>query len=326
MAYWLTSGVNGELVNLLPQSKEKIIVLGASGMLGQAVVRTLSSQPNLFVMGSFHSKDVQFLKVQSVDYFRLDASLSLERDLRNQLEGASHVVNCLGLIWQRAQAGGVTVPAKEFEIVNTVFAERVGEMCDDLNIRFIQVSTDCVFSGSQGQYLEDSETDTLEPYGKSKQLAEERLPNAIIFRSSVIGLSPGSGSSLLDWFLGVKDGESVSGYRNHRWNGVTNLAYARLLTGFIQHCSADTDPGIYHIVPKDSVSKYELLLHLREYFNKTNVSVLPTDHEKPTDRTLSTIHKNFNHKLWTCAGYSGPMHIEAMISELSKRLGDKLDV
>jgi dTDP-4-dehydrorhamnose reductase len=292
-------------------------------MLGHTVAQLLSSESSIQVLGSFHSQEPHSLKVQSIDYFKLDASLPFERELRSRLEGVSYVVNCLGLIWQRAN--WTKNSAQEFEMVNTRFAERVGSLCDELNIKLIQVSTDCVFSGTTGGYLEFSPKDANDPYGRSKSLAEDVLPNAIIFRTSVIGMSPHPGASLLDWFMSIEEGQTIAGYTNHLWNGVTNFVYARIIRGVIQDSLTSLRPGLYHIVPKNTVSKYELLVYFQRLFDRQDISIRPTKHPVPVDRTLSTARTDLNRRLWNSAGYSDIMNIEDMIRELAGNTMGDLD-
>ena len=89
-------------------------------------------------------------------------------------------------------------------------------------IYFIHISTDCVFSGKDGNYDELGMSDAEDLYGKSKIVGEILGNNKSVIRSSIIGPEQGSGRSLLNWFLNNESHE-LSGYRNHLWNGVTTL-------------------------------------------------------------------------------------------------------
>jgi len=75
-------------------------------------------------------------------------------------------------------------------------------MCDDFGARFIEISTDCVFTGDKGNYTESDQSDAKDIYGVTKLLGEvtDNL-NALTIRTSIIGHESGRAASLIDWFL-----------------------------------------------------------------------------------------------------------------------------
>ena len=120
---------------------------------------------------------------------------------------------------------------------------------------------------------------------------------------------------LLAWFLGQPQNTTVSGYINHRWNGVTTLHFAKLCHGIITQ-NIDL-PHWQHIVPAGEVTKYELLQCFAQYFRREDISITPGKATVIIDRTLKTTSKPSNQALWAAAGYSQPLSIPEMIAELA---------
>ena len=89
------------------------------------------------------------------------------------------------------------------------------------------IGTDAVFSGRAGPYAESSPADPTDLYGTTKFLGEVTSEHVMHLRTSIIGPELGSRRSLLEWFLGHEDGDTVPGFVNHQWNGITTLHLAR---------------------------------------------------------------------------------------------------
>src|SRR5262249_25665737 len=99
------------------------------------------------------------------------------------------------------------------------------------DVVIVHPSTDCVFSGRNGPYDVDAPPDATDPYGLSKALAESiaKYPNTVVIRTSIIGVEPeGRAFGLLGWFLSQPDGATVTGFTDHRWNGITTLEWCRV--------------------------------------------------------------------------------------------------
>lgn len=175
----------------------------------------------------------------------------------------------------------------------------------------IQIATDCVFSGDFGDYVEDDPHDAHDVYGKTKSLGEaDHLHN---LRCSIIGPEIKNHNSLLDWFLG-QEVDEVNGFTNHYWNGITTLHFSRIVQGAIRH--QIELPNIQHIVPADSVTKYELLQIIADVYGK-KIKINPTEANEDCYRTLSTNNPQLNRLLWKCAGYDNPPTIRQMVEELA---------
>jgi dTDP-4-dehydrorhamnose reductase len=182
--------------------------------------------------------------------------------------------------------------------------------------RVVAISTDGVFSGSDGPYGEDTEPDAPDLYGRSKREGEISAPGVVQLRCSIIGPQPRGSASLLEWALSQPRGARIPGFTNQRWNGLTTLHFAKLCEGMISAEIGEL-PAPLHVIPDDSVSKAELLGLALHAFGRDDVEVVPAEADEAADRTLVTDHPDANRRLWSAAGYSRPPQIETMIEELA---------
>ena len=133
-----------------------------------------------------------------------------------------------------------------------------------------------------------------------KVVGEVKTSNKIITRASIVGPEPGEGKSLLNWFLNTKD-EAVNGFKNHHWNGITTLNYAKIVNGMIEENYKDIQ--LHHLIPQDIINKYELLKLFSEYFDK-EILINSVEADVEIDRTLETNNPEINELIWKLGGYS----------------------
>ena len=198
-------------------------------------------------------------------------------------------------------------------MTNSYFPLDLQKFAEQKDIKYIQIGTDCVFSGKEGGYKEDSFMDAEDLYGKSKIVGEIAGQNKMLIRSSIIGPEDGNGYSLMNWFLKNND-SSVSGFKNHLWNGVTTLNFSRVVEGIIMN--DDIDFKVQHLIPKNTITKANLLELFKEQFKKS-IKIKHIDADVVIDRTLNTHSPDLNKDLWTAAGYLTIPTIEENIKELA---------
>ena len=296
-------------------SEKKILVLGANGMLGKMISLHLNSLNNFDVTVSSRFKnkfindnfDGKFLNLD-VDY----ESKSSLVEFFNMNNEHKYIINCIGVIKPKIDESD-NASNQNTILTNSYFPLDLQKLSDQRGIKYIQIGTDCVFSGKDGGYKEDSYTDAEDLYGKSKIVGEIQGKNKMLIRSSIIGPEEGNGYSLMNWFLKNSD-SSVSGYKNHSWNGITTLNFSRVVEGIIMN--EDIDFKIQHLIPKNTITKANLLELFKEQFNK-NIEINHIDSDVVIDRTLDTHNPNINKDLWTAAGYASIPTIEENIEELA---------
>lgn len=248
------------------ESQIKILILGASGMLGNALYRFFSESDGFITHGTCRSPNfVQALPVslrhnivQDVDVENESSLAQLLTQLRPNI-----AVNCVGLVKQLAEANDAVAAIK----INALLPHQLARHCKQVNARLIHVSTDCVFSGKKGNYTEQDMPDAQDLYGRSKLLGEVDYDNAITLRTSIIGHEINRNYGLVDWFLSQTG--QVKGFRKAIFSGLPTVELARVIRDFvIPHPELR---GTYH-VSASPINKYELLkLVANAYCKQINV-------------------------------------------------------
>ena len=195
----------------------RVLVLGASGMLGNAVLRVFAESRGFETFGTVRSNRsakllplvVQPHLIVGVDVESVDSLLAVFGKVQPDV-----VINCIGLVKQLSEADNplAAIP------INSLLPHRLARLCAVTGARFVHLSTDCVFSGSKGMYTEADLSDAKDLYGRSKFLGEVDYPNAITLRTSIIGHELEGARSLVGWFLSQNG--SVKGFRRAIFSGL----------------------------------------------------------------------------------------------------------
>lgn len=176
------------------------------------------------------------------------------------------VINCIGIIKQLPEANN----AAKAIAVNALLPHLVAEYCGRTNTRVIQISTDCVFSGSKGSYTESDIADASDLYGKTKHMGElSEYDNAITIRTSVIGHELKNHFSLIDWFMSQK--QAVRGFTQAIYTGVPTIELSRIINKLIIPNTRLN--GVYHL-SSSPVSKYDLLKLVADIYGK-RIDIIP---------------------------------------------------
>lgn len=297
----------------------KAAVLGATGMLGSMVAHTFARQ-GLDVVGTVRdASTIELVRraAPAAEVRMLDASTDSIEEIARVLEGAAWAVNAIGIIKAHIREDSPADIERAIDI-NARFPYRLARAAEQTGTRVVQIETDCVYSGDRGHYLERDEHDATDVYGRTKSLGEVRSDRVTHLRCSIIGPELRDHSSLLDWLRRQPPGATVSGYTNHRWNGVTTWHFARLCLGIMGDPRAIGH--LQHVVPADDMTKAELLVSLGRVFGRTDVAHVPADAPAAVDRTIATVDPAANARMWAAAGYSSPPRIETMLEELAADL------
>ena len=257
----------------------RLLILGATGMLGNTCYRFLSSAPGIEVFASVRdpAQAEQFVSALRSNVIGGIDVLS-DTDVQAVLTQSRPdvVVNCIGLVKQLEAAGEPTAAIA----VNALLPHRLARSCDQIGARLVHVSTDCVFSGSQGHYKESDFPDALDLYGRSKLLGEVDRKGHLTLRTSIIGPELGGRvTGLVEWFLSQKG--RVNGFTRARFSGVSTLEFATVLRDVVLP-DAGLE-GLYHLAA-DPVSKFDLLHELARAYGR-DIEIVPRD-EPVIDRSL----------------------------------------
>ncbi|WP_158904651.1 SDR family oxidoreductase [Burkholderia sp. L27(2015)] len=271
----------------------KVLVLGVTGMLGNAVFRYISAHPTLEAYGSARSARAV---CHNPDEFkgRITAGVDVENsDSLIRLIGMVQpavVINCVGLIKQLDVANDPLAAIT----INALLPHKLAHLCKAAGARLIHISTDCVFSGTKGGYLESDPSDAEDLYGKSKFLGEVAYENSITLRTSIIGHELGEGAhALLDWFLSQQG--AIHGYSRAIFSGLPTVELARIIAEFV--IPRPQLSGLYHVAAAP-IDKYALLHQIAAVYGK-KIDIQPVT-TPAIDRSLDATRFN------EATGYEAP--------------------
>lgn len=247
----------------------RILILGGDGMLGHQLLKHLQARHDVKVtlrqdLGVYVQFDMFSRKnvYDAVDIRSLDRLIEVMADFRPEV-----VINAVGIVKQRADSKE-SIPSLE---INALLPHRLTVLCKGIGARLIHLSTDCIFSGKKGSYLESDPSDAEDLYGKTKYLGEVREANSLTLRTSIIGRELSRHASLLDWFLAQSG--TVKGFTNAIYTGFTTLEMSRIIEKMLLEYPDAS--GVYQ-VSSDPINKYELLLLIREKLG-LDIEIIPDD-------------------------------------------------
>lgn len=258
----------------------RLLVLGVTGMLGNAMFKTLmAGEGRHEVVGTTRNANVSNALnsnaggriINGIDVENHDSLVRAFAEARPDV-----VINCVGLVKQLADANNplLAVP------VNTLLPHRLAALCAATGARLVHVSTDCVFSGAKGNYLESDFPDAYDLYGRSKLLGEVDYPNAITLRTSIIGHEMSGSRSLVGWFL-AQEG-SVKGFTRAIFSGLPTVELARVVRDFV--LPKPELHGLYHVAA-EPIDKHKLLTLIAQVYRK-KIEIIP-ENDFVIDRSLN---------------------------------------
>lgn len=232
---------------------KKVLVVGSKGMAGHMIRQVLIDAKSFEVIDIARDehffKPTYLLDIRNVSLF--------EKILID--EAPDVVINCVGVLNEDAAANPDTSI-----FINSFIPHFLAQRCK----RLIHISTDCVFSGQRGNYLENDLKDGRGFYAESKALGEVLYAPHLTVRTSIIGPDLNTnGKGLLNWFLNQK--KSIKGYSNAFWSGVTTFQLANVILELLTDSKIT---GLIHLTNNTKISKFHLLKLIGE-ISKSEVTI-----------------------------------------------------
>lgn len=277
------------------RSKLRVLVFGATGMLGSTIFRSFSSDKSIETFGTMRDRGgALFFAPELRDGLIPNIHVEGEAGILTAFSRARPdiVINCVGIIKQLPNANDHL----ESLTINSSLPHRLAKYSDMGGARLVHFSTDCVFSGKHGNYREDDIPDARDLYGHTKFLGEVDYGNAVTLRTSIVGHELDSDKSLIDWFLSQTG--QVRGFRKAIFSGLPTIEVARVLRELVI-----PNPGLrglYHL-SVDPINKHDLLSLVAEMYSK-DITIIPDD-KLVIDRSLNSdkfrLATGYAPKSWT---------------------------
>ncbi len=273
--------------------KEKILILGITGMLGHTLFKELNKNEDFEVFGTTRSKGglESFFTSSELERIRGNVDADNFDTVVRAIASVQPtvIINCIGIIKQLPISNDPLTAIT----VNAQLPHRISLVARSANARFIHISTDCVFNGKDGNYTEKSPSNAEDLYGRTKFLGEVHYPHCVTIRTSIIGHELKTNFSLVDWFMAQSN--EVNGFTKAMYSGFPTMEIVNIIANYV--IPNKKLSGLYQ-ASSNPISKYELLKIIKDVYKK-DIKINPTD-DFVLDRTLNS------DKFKEATGYKSP--------------------
>ena len=235
----------------------RVCILGAGGMLGHMLVRVLGDSHDVFGTSKQEwTSDAGLAKFLTKEKWLggVDAKdiTSIAQIFENQ--DFDVVINCIGVVKQRANR----ISDDEMMLVNAQFPHELVKVSNSCGARVIHISTDCVFSGDKGDYVETDIPDPVDVYGSSKLAGEIVDDHNLTIRTSHVGRELTNFTSLFEWILSNRN-KQVAGFSKAKYSGLTTFGLSELINQLLTIGSKLN--GLVHVA-STPITKLKLITEL----------------------------------------------------------------
>jgi len=237
---------------------KKILILGTNGLLGSNIYNFLKNKKLSLYTCTRKSNNHFINNFEYGDLSKKNSEKKIEKIIKKL--NPNYVINCIG-ITKHKKSNFVEMKKINYELVYKILS-----FLKKYKFKYIHLSTDCVFSGKEGNYKETSIQNATDDYGITKSMAEKlclKEKNVLILRCSTIGHENFSKNGLLEWFLSKS---KVFGFKKAYFSGPTSLELAKIIFKFILNKNV-LKKGIYNIACK-KISKFNLLKIVNKIYKK----------------------------------------------------------
>lgn len=265
-----------------------ILVTGASGLLGANLVLT-AREWGEEVVATYHRHTVYFKGTKAL---AADLTIPAEADALLQSVRPDWVVHCAAA----TDVDWCQDHAQEAHRINAEAPRHVAATARRVGARLLYVSTDAVFDGARGNYVETDTPAPVNVYGASKWAGEravrDAMPTALLVRTNLYGWNVQDKQSMAEWILArLKSGRAVPGFQDVIFTPIL----VDDLSGILLDMMDGALEGLYHVAGSEALSKFEFARQLANVFGFDRQSVYPVSvatsglrAPRPLDTSLGT--------------------------------------
>ena len=245
----------------------RILITGASGLLGLNLALQASDSFQVFGTVFYHS-------LVKVPFQVMQADLTDESELAASIETSKPdvIINCAAL----ANLEACENDPQSAQLLNAVLPERLAAISKAHSTKLVHISTDAIFDGAKGNYVEEDRPNPLSIYAKTKWEGEKAVaqtnPQALIARVNFYGFSLSGNRSLAEFFLyNLAAGTRVFGFKDVFFCPLLVQDLGAILLEMVKKDLK----GVYHVVSPQSLSKYEFGVQIARLFGLNEKLVEP---------------------------------------------------
>ena len=260
----------------------RVLVIGGSGLVGYKI-NELFSGDEFEVFSTYHQQVMAGDQWYQMDMTDLD-------QVSNVFEKINPDVVVLAAAF--TDVDGCEKHKKLAFQVNVLGTKKVAQIAEKHHARLVYLSTDYVFNGNTGKYVEDDLVDPLNYYGKTKLLGEAQVKawcsEYLICRTSVVyGVNK---SNFALWLVdALSHGNKVRIVDDQYVSCTYNVDLADQIAALLKQQAT----GVFHTAGGERISRYDFALQLSDMFGFdtgliTPVSIVDVDWaaQRPVDSSL----------------------------------------
>jgi dTDP-4-dehydrorhamnose reductase len=246
----------------------KLLITGASGLYGSKIAELAQN------------KQFQVYSANNQHHVPNGTPIQLDITNKTQIETVFKDVNP-EIVIHAAALTDVDKCEQNRELawkINVEGTKNIAQAAKISKSFLLYISTDYVFDGEKGNYIETDLPSPISYYGYTKLKAEEHvkkiIPNSCIARTSVIyGASPAVGKiNFALWLINkLKNNEQTKVFID-QWNSPTlNTSLAEMTLDAIEQRLT----GTYHLSGATRISRYDFATQLAKTFNLNQSLLIP---------------------------------------------------
>ncbi len=263
-------------------ANERILITGANGLLGQELVRQLSSRPSYEFLATGRDPVSRLNGSSNHSYMPLDVGdLGRVQKVFNEFS-PDYLINCAAMT-------AVDDCENRRDACWRINAEAVGtlaKLCHGRGTHLVQLSTDFIFNGRGGPYYEHDRPDPINFYGKSKLAGENAARTATMEKLAIIRTNVVYGQSMglprtdfVQWVIHHLTKKTPIQVYTDQWR---TPSYTYDLAMGILRLVHFRKSGVYNLSGREFVSMYEFALSIAEAFEIDSTLIQPiVQQEKP---------------------------------------------
>jgi len=272
----------------------KILILGSTGMLGNSIVKEFNKNSIFKIFATYQNipkKKILKNNTQNINFIKLNILNVSSYRLKKIIDDKDVIINCT--VQSKIKSNNIRNLDNAFQI-NSIFPHRLDSLKGKKQ-KIFHITTDSVFNGIKGNYKETDIHHNTDLYSLTKSMGEVYNVNFFNIRCSIIGNELNSSKYLFNWFISRKNNSIINGYHNHIWNGLTTKVLSKIMLTIVK--KKINLPNIIHLIPRDKITKYDLLCFLKNIHNKP-IKIRKFSTKVSFNRTLSTTYKRKNLEIW----------------------------
>jgi dTDP-4-dehydrorhamnose reductase len=248
---------------------ERVLITGASGLLGSNLVLELSRRFEIAATYYQHPLHLDDCEMIPMNITQANEAWAIIRRVEPHV-----VIHCAA---ETRVDYCEEYPDEAFR-TNVAGTQNLAKATAHIGAKFVYISTDSVFDGQIGMYNEEASPNPPNVYARTKlageQVVKQHVVNHLIVRTNIYGWNARPKFSLAEWILDRLDhGQIVPGFADVYFSPILVNDLAEILVHMI---NADLQ-GVYHAGASEHCSKLDFAGVLCKMFDRDVSLVRPAN-------------------------------------------------